>query len=215
MENKTPKKTKPLFQRLFAKKTPAAPQEKKPRKGLWALSGAALGLIGVSLVFMMVAGGFGVDHIARTNPYFCATCHNMQAHVTSYTTSNHLDHAHMQAGVGCKAVPFQLRHPRGDRLDRRLRERQLHVPFAKIKVKDEMCLQCHISNAHVAQKTDFLARNPHQNHNIGLRCTACHISHGAQVDYCSSCHENGGQRMIEDPVEAGLREIQSLEGGTH
>ena len=53
------------------------------------------------------------------------------------------------------------------------------VPFAKIKVKDAMCLQCH-------------------------------ISHGEQVDYCSSCHENGGQRMIEDPVEAGQREVQGV-----
>jgi hypothetical protein len=71
-----------------------------------------------------------------------------------------------------------------------------------VKFTDAMCTKCHISDQHVATLTDFLARNPHDSHNLELPCNTCHVSHGAQIDYCAQCHDNGGQRMIGQPIQS-------------
>jgi hypothetical protein len=34
-----------------------------------------------------------------------------------------------------------------------------------------------------------------------MPCNTCHISHGQQIDFCSQCHDNGGQRMIGAPIK--------------
>jgi hypothetical protein len=68
------------------------------------------------------------------------------------------------------------------------------------KYNSTMCTKCHISEAHVAQLTDFLPKNPHNSHNGELPCNTCHVSHGAQIDFCAECHSNGGQRMIGQPA---------------
>lgn len=66
---------------------------------------------------------------------------------------------------------------------------------------NETCLKCHISEEHVAAKTDLLSKNPHTDAHQKLLCTDCHKSHRKQVDYCASCHDNGGQRMIAFPFQ--------------
>ena len=71
----------------------------------------------------------------------------------------------------------------------------------KRKYTDAMCLDCHISQEYVSITTDFLFRNPHNSHWGFMPCSECHISHGEQIDYCSSCHDNGGQRMTGELIE--------------
>ena len=159
-----------------------------------------VGAVVISVGLLLAGAGFTVDHISRTNPKFCATCHNMNHHVESYMDSNHMDHLHQQANVHCKDCHFD--YSIKDEL-----QSALHfitgdyekIPN-RIKVEDDMCLECHVSWDHLASATDFLERNPHLSHWPELRCNSCHLSHDDQVDYCSRCHENGGQRMIEDPV---------------
>ncbi|MAT41915.1 MAG: hypothetical protein CL609_06210 [Anaerolineaceae bacterium] len=167
--------------------------------------------VGIILIFLVVAasasGGY-LLHLSNTSPEFCGSCHLMDENVNSYLTSNHLDNVHFQAGVECKechdysvgaeissGVNFLLGNysvsPNGELL--------------KVQYDDQMCLDCHISYEFMGRATDYLFRNPHNNHNGELECRACHMSHEEQIDFCSSCHSNGGQRMIED--ETTEREI--------
>ena len=158
----------------------------------------------VAAVVLLAAGGY-VVHQSDTNPSLCATCHVMQPNVTSYLTGNSLDNVHQQAGVGCKGCHD---YPLSAEIDAGIKfltgnyavdpsGNVLHRTFG-----DDMCLQCHISYEHIAQQTDFLLRNPHNNHNGQLACNACHVSHGQQIDFCSTCHDNGGQRLVGEPIVA-------------
>lgn len=162
---------------------------------------ATIALVVILLVNIGVVAAFALDHQARINPQFCATCHNMETHVDSYLNGTHLDNVHRQANVGCKdchsdyAVKDELAsvwsYVTGD----------YEKIFSKRKFDEQMCLNCHISLDYQATQTDFLSRNPHQSHWPDLRCGSCHLAHEEQVDYCSRCHENGGQRMTGDPIE--------------
>ena len=144
---------------------------------------------------------FVVDDYTHENAEFCGNCHNMEYHVNSYLDSDHLDHAHAEAGVKCQDC-----HTDYTTTEKLVSVRQYvsgdypRIPY-KRKVQDEMCLNCHVSLEHQAERTDFLGKNPHQSHWPDLRCGSCHLSHEEQVDYCSRCHENGGQRMIGEPFE--------------
>ena len=174
--------------------------KKNPKKAVWTI----IGIVILALVVIGAAGGGYMIHLSDTSPEFCGTCHIMQPNVTSYLTGNNLDNIHKQANVGCKQchdypvdaeVTSGLKYVVGDYTvgdDGKL----LPVTY-----NNDMCLKCHISYDNVAKKTDFLARNPHKNHNGELPCKTCHISHGKQINYCSRCHDNGKQRMIGEEYE--------------
>lgn len=148
-------------------------------------------------------GFFGfmtVDHQSRVNPQLCSSCHNMETHVDSYLNSNHLDQIHFQAGVGCKECHSDYTIVDETKSLVKYITNNNNESFDRIRVEDDMCLQCHIGGENLAAKTDFLARNPHESHWPNAKCADCHLSHDNQVDYCARCHDNGGQRMIEDPI---------------
>ncbi len=161
---------------------------------------ANIAVLAVALV--LLAGGY-VVHLSNTSPQFCGTCHIMQANVTSYLTSSNLDHVHEQAGVQCKDChdyPLTAEITSGIHFVTGNYQTTSTGALTPRKFDDAMCLKCHISYQHVAQLTDFLPRNPHDSHNGQMPCNTCHVSHGAQIDYCSGCHDNGGQRMIGQPI---------------
>ena len=180
----------------------AIPVEKN--RGLKSLKLLKISVIANIVVIGVAAlglAGMAVIHQSDTNPNFCAMCHVMQPNVSSYLTSNHMDSLHMQAGVECKdchdytvveEVKSGINFAIGNY------EINQNGELLKQKYPDSMCLECHISYSHIADQTYLVERNPHSNHNGQLRCNTCHISHGDQIDYCSGCHENGGQRMVED-----------------
>ena len=125
----------------------------------------------------------------------------MDENVNSYLTSNHLDNVHLQAGVQCKDChdyPVSAEISSGVNFLMGNYNVGPDGKLLKVQYDDQMCLDCHISYAFMGRATDYLFRNPHNNHNGELECRACHMSHEAQIDFCSSCHSNGGQRMIED-----------------
>ncbi len=175
------------------KETQTAPEAKPPRRiNWWKVS------LWVNIAFVVIAAGVltggALLHQSDTNPEFCATCHNMEKHVDSYLNSDNLDNIHKQANVQCKdchdyPIPAEIesgiKYITGN----------YDESMPRRKFSDEMCTQCHISLSYHADRTDFLTRNPHMSHWPDLKCTTCHISHGEQKDYCSGCHENGGQRM--------------------
>lgn len=177
----------------------ATSQDKEQRKRKNIGSGG-IAFITILFINVVVIGGFGVDRYSRQNPEFCSICHNMQSHVETYTSSNMLDNIHFQAGVGCKdchsnytlldEMTSMWRYVTGD----------YENVMAKRKFDDAMCTACHISMDYLAANTDYLVRNPHQSHWPDVRCGACHLSHDRQVDYCSRCHDNGGQRLTGDPI---------------
>ncbi len=153
------------------------------------------------VIVALVAGSAFVVHLSDTDPNFCGTCHVMQAHVTSYFTSGNLDNVHQQSGVLCKDCHD---YP----LDQEIKAGVDYLTnnyvvddtgeLARRDFGDEICTQCHISMEHVAVQTDFLRFNPHNSGMGEFTCNTCHLSHGEQIDYCSECHINGGQRMIGD-----------------
>ncbi len=172
----------------------------KKKMGAWAI----IGIIVLALVVVGGAAGGYMVHLSNTSPEFCATCHIMEPNVTSYLTSTDLDNVHEQANVGCKEChdyPVSAEVSSGVKF---LLGNYVVGTDGKLLPRtydNDMCLKCHISYEHVATLTDFLAKNPHQNHNGQLPCKTCHVSHGAQIDYCSQCHDNGGQRMVGEEIE--------------
>lgn len=170
-------------------------KKNKSKFNIWLVSLIALVVINIG-----VFGFMAVDHQSRINPQFCATCHNMESHVDSYLNSNHLDQIHFQAGVSCKECHSDYTIIDETKSLVNYITKNYNEKFSRIKVDDDMCLQCHIGGENLAAKTDFLVRNPHESHWPNAKCTDCHLSHNNQVDYCARCHENGGQRMIEDPI---------------
>jgi len=171
-----------------------------PKKRDW-LKISFFANIALIIVLGSYAGVSTVVHQSDTNPNFCGSCHVMQSHVTSYFTSGNLDSAHAEAGVLCKdchdyplseeiraGVAFLSGNYVVDENGELLRR----------DFGDEICTQCHISLENVALSTDFLYYNPHGTRMGTFTCNTCHISHGEQIDYCSGCHENGGQRMLGD-----------------
>lgn len=179
-------------------------KEIKPRKKINLLKVLTISNIVIIALVVVGLGSMAVIHQSDTNPNFCAVCHIMQPNVSSYLTGNSMDSVHQQAGVECKdchdyPVPAEI----ASGVNYLIGNYEVNSQGAlnKRKYSDEMCLDCHISQEHVAETTDFLFRNPHNSHWGFMECSACHISHGEQIDYCSSCHENGGQRMTGEPVE--------------
>jgi cytochrome c nitrite reductase small subunit len=188
------------------KSKPSTDQSKeiKPTKDInWLKVLISSNIVIVALIAVGLSG-MALIHQSDINPNFCATCHVMQANVTSYLNSSNLDHAHQQAGVACKNChdyPVQAEIASGINFITGNYEMNTQGTLNKRTYPDAMCLKCHISQAHVAESTDFLYKNPHSSHLGDMPCSTCHISHGQQIDYCSSCHDNGGQRMIGQPIK--------------
>jgi nitrate/TMAO reductase-like tetraheme cytochrome c subunit len=160
--------------------------------------------IAVVVIAVFFAAGSYVVHLSNTSPQFCGVCHLMQANVTSYLTSSNLDHVHQQAGVQCKDChdyPLSAEIKSGIDFVTGNYTVDKTGALKPVKFTDAMCTKCHISEQHVATLTDFLSRNPHDSHNGELPCNTCHVSHGTQIDYCATCHDNGGQRMIGQPIK--------------
>jgi nitrate/TMAO reductase-like tetraheme cytochrome c subunit len=177
-------------------------QPVKKRKNWLKISiGANIAVVVIAVFF---AAGSYVVHLSNTSPQFCGACHLMQANVSSYLTSSNLDHVHQQAGVQCKDChdyPLSAEIKSGIDFVTGSYTVDKSGALAQRKFDDQLCTKCHISEQHVATLTDFLARNPHDSHNGDLPCSTCHVSHGAQIDYCAECHDNGGQRMIGQPIQ--------------
>ena len=193
---------------MFKRKSEAqTPTEDAPKKApRWRiLNWFTVSVIANVLLFVGLAGlvsASAVLHESDTNPNFCANCHVMEANVDSYLTSNHLDNVHYEAGVMCKdchsdysvmdEISSGINYVTGNYV---ITEND---SLSKRDFDDEICTQCHGDMMSVARSTDFLYYNPHNSGMGTFTCDTCHMSHGEQIDYCSECHENGGQRMIED-----------------
>lgn len=180
-------------------------KEEKPRKPINWVKVLTISNIAIVVLVATGLGGMAVIHQSDTNPNFCASCHVMQPNVTSYLTSDNLDHVHFEAGVECKDChdyPVQAEIASGVNFLIGNYNITPQGQLPKRLYSDEMCLDCHISQEYVADTTDFLFRNPHNSHWGFIPCSSCHTSHGEQIDYCSSCHDNGGQRMTGDTIEA-------------
>jgi len=188
---------------ISMKSTDTTPRSKFHLRGF--LRKLPLAIVLLIIVLVLNAGvmtGVAVDHEARTNPQFCATCHNMETHVDSYLEEEtHLANAHYQAGVGCKDchADYSIVDELTSLVD--YVTGNYYAEPIRRRMDDDMCLGCHISMEHQAERTDFITRNPHQSH-FDLGCQDCHLGHDDQIDYCSSCHENGGQRMLGDEAVA-------------
>lgn len=185
---------------------PEKKKVKKTKKQIWTI-------IGIVVAVLVVAGGATggyLIHLSNTSPQFCATCHVMDKNVNSYLTSNDLDNIHSQANVQCKDChdyPVSAEISSGINYVFGNYTVGTDGELLPVSYGNEMCLDCHISYENIAMSTDFLYRNPHKSHNGDLECKTCHVSHGEQIDYCSTCHDNGGQRMVGDdtPREDKLR----------
>lgn len=170
-----------------------------PRKSLLKRLGiAGIALLVLLIINIIAISMISIDQVSRQNPAFCGACHIMESRVSSYMNSTNMDNIHRQANVGCKDC--HANYSLGDEVKSLWQyvTGNYEKILSKRKVEDSMCTQCHISLQYHANRTDFLVRNPHLSHWPELRCASCHISHDKQVDYCSRCHENGGQRMTGD-----------------
>ncbi|HWR65111.1 MAG TPA: cytochrome c3 family protein [Bellilinea sp.] len=160
----------------------------------WFKFSVIANIVIVALV-VIVFGSMAVINESETNPNFCRACHNMEKHVDSYLNGSTMDAVHAKAGVGCKdchadyslaaEISSGIKYVTGN----------YDESMPRRKFDEAMCTGCHISLEYHAARTDFLVRNPHWSHWPDLKCGTCHLSHGEQVDYCSQCHDNGGQRL--------------------
>lgn len=187
---------KSKFAKLKSKKT------KQPRKTNWIKVLTISNIVIIALVGIGLASA-AVIHQSDTNPNLCSICHIMRPNVISYQTGNTMDHVHQQAGIECKDChdyPVTAEITSGVNFLIGNYEVNSQGVLNKRVYSDEMCLDCHISQQHVADTTDYLFRNPHNSHWGFMPCSNCHISHGEQIDYCSSCHDNGNQRMTGEVI---------------
>jgi nitrate/TMAO reductase-like tetraheme cytochrome c subunit len=175
-------------------------KREKSTKEIKKISGWAIAFFVLAIISLSIFGFLGTDNYIRNNPEFCASCHNMESHVESYLTSNHLDNLHNKANVGCKDCHADYTVIDEAQSLFKYATNNYNVRFSRIKVEDSMCLSCHIGGEILAAQTDYLVRNPHESHWPNAKCTDCHLSHEKQVNYCARCHDDGGQRMLEDPV---------------
>ena len=181
---------------LFQRKPPAEPTLAEQKRSYILVPVFAIAVMCV-VVVLAASGGFLI-HQSNTNPNLCGSCHVMQPNVQSYLTSKNLDHVHEQAGVACKDChdyPVQAEIASGVNYLTGNYFVNADGTMPKRTFDDAMCLKCHISPEHLANKTDFLARNPHFSHWGDLKCADCHVSHGQQINLCAECHDSGGQRM--------------------
>jgi len=155
-------------------------------------------IIAVLVIGVLAIGGVIGIEAAHNNAEFCSICHNMEDHVDSYVSGKSMDNVHAQAGVRCIDCHTDytlfdqansLIHYVTGNYDKRMPQQQYD---------ESMCLKCHISLAYQAESTRHLVRNPHESHWPNLTCGQCHLSHDKQRDYCSRCHDNGGQIMTDD-----------------
>ena len=180
--------------------TNASPPGKPRRRINWlkvSIAGHIVTLLGIVLLIASVE----VVHQSDTNPSFCASCHLMESHVTGYLTGDNLDHVHAEANVTCKDCHnYPLSEEIQAGIDYLTGNYEVDDSGELLKrdFGDQICAQCHGTMADVAISTDFLRFNPHNSGMGEFTCNTCHLSHGEQIDYCSECHTNGGQRMIGD-----------------
>ncbi len=179
---------------------PGAAEAKRTGRKRRRIAWLAVALGVLVLVNVLGVAYAAMDNYTRTTPQFCSTCHNMESHVESYLTSNHMDRVHQLAGVGCKDCHSDYTLVDEAKSVVQYISGNYERVWSRRKIQDDMCLQCHVSMEYHANRTDYLSRNPHLSHWPDLRCNACHLSHDNQVDYCSRCHENGGQRMTEGEI---------------
>lgn len=149
-----------------------------------------IALIVLTIICFGAVAFFSVDHVSRTNPEFCATCHNMDSHVESFLTSSYLDNIHQQANVGCKdchsdytlvdEMKSIVSYVTGNYDD----------PMKEADYSQDGCLNCHRSYSSLAVRTSNLEPNPHSSHLGEIDCTLCHKSHRPSEIYCSQCHQN-------------------------
>jgi cytochrome c nitrite reductase small subunit len=157
-------------------------------------------LIGASCAAAVLLGVLvAAERRLSSAPDGCAACHAMRRYVASFKAGRDLDSWHRQASVGCYDCH------QGYSLAVRARTAALYAVGAvgeppRRRYDDAMCNRCHVSLEYQAAHTDLLCRNPHRSHWPELACADCHLAHGAQVDFCGQCHDNGGQRMTGDPV---------------
>jgi nitrate/TMAO reductase-like tetraheme cytochrome c subunit len=166
---------------------------------------AGRALIVLVLLNIVVLAAFAIERRSRSDAEFCSGCHNMTAHVDSYLNSTHMDSAHRKASVGCKECHADYTLVDEMRSVVSFVTGDFDEVFTRHKFGDEMCNGCHVGIDYQAGRSNHLRRNPHRGHYPDLRCGACHLAHARQIDYCGRCHDNGGQRMTEDPkvVRAG------------
>lgn len=178
-------------------------EQEQPKQRNWLKISLAANIV----ILLGIAGALvamGLLHQSDTNPHFCATCHVMQKNVNSYLTSANLDSVHRQADVQCKEchdypIPAEIRSGVNFVIGNYYVEDD--GSLVKHQYDNDMCLQCHISQEHVINSTDFLVRNPHLSHlTTDITCSDCHISHGEQIDTCSECHDHGQQRLVGSEI---------------
>lgn len=177
--------------------SPEETKNKKPRNWLKiSVIANIVIVVGIGIALSAMA----ILHQSDTNPNFCGTCHIMDPYVDSYLTSDNLDNVHAKGNVQCKECHSAYDIPAEIESGIKFITGNYDKSMPQRKFDDDMCIQCHISNDYIADQTDYLKRNPHRSHWPDLKCRHCHISHGEQIDYCSQCHDNGGQRMTGDPI---------------
>lgn len=153
----------------------------------WHWTGIAL--LVIVLFNMGAIAFFAIDHASRTNPKFCAACHNMENHVMSYLTSNRLDNVHFQANVGCKECHSNYSVKDEIKSGISFISGRYDDPMKTIQFPKEECLKCHRSYESLAQRTSDLDPNPHESHLGEVDCSICHKSHTTSEVYCNQCHQ--------------------------
>jgi len=132
------------------------------------------------------AGLIGVSH-ASQSPSYCGNCHVMDPYIASTHSITRLAFVHTQAAVACQDCHQQATGS----LVREIvsnATRNYPTPLTSINFETEDCLQCHGTYAQLAQRTQNVARNPHDSHQGQLDCDNCHQVHSDSIYYCGQCH---------------------------
>ena len=150
-------------------------------------------------VIVCAVGGYAcyaiMNATVMAQPWFCATCHNMQSEYDTYTHEGYLAHKHAQEDVTC----HDCHEPT---LAQQMNEGWLFItgqyeePMPQYGYDNKQCLRegCHEWNE-VVEATAYLGdKSPHNGtHEVGNeppQCMDCHsVHHKQSTAKCNQCHE--------------------------
>ncbi|WP_407313631.1 cytochrome c3 family protein [Desulfosporosinus sp. SB140] len=151
-------------------------------------------ILGVGITLICLYALFEIGYYATSDPFFCASCHEVKKYTTSWQSSAH-------KSINC----LECHQPRGELGKFQAKARGLNYVFQHLTgdytvptravISDRNCIECHLDDNSAFPKTIKLKNTIKVNHYQTIKksqsCIDCHRDTGHAVDIYLSPDLNG------------------------